>query len=60
MHKKGLSPKEVQEYLGHSTVSITLNLYTHLDWNSKENAAKIMENTVKAPEISKKTSSWES
>lgn len=60
MHKKGLSPKEVQEYLGHSTVSITLILYTHLDWNSKENAAKIMENTVKAPEISKKTSSWES
>lgn len=60
MHKKGLSPKEVQEYLGHSTVSITLNLYTHLDWNSKENAAKIMENTEKAPEISKKTSSWES
>ena len=26
MHKKGLSPKEVQDYLGHSTVSVTVNV----------------------------------
>ena len=43
MHKMGLSPKEVQDYLGHSTVSVTPNIYTHLDRSSKENAAKAME-----------------
>lgn len=58
MHKMGLSPKEVQEYLGHSTVSITLNIYTHLDWNSKETAAKVMESVVKLPENEKIRSAW--
>ena len=58
MHKMGLSPKEVQDYLGHSTVSVTLNIYTHLDWSSKENAAKVMENAVKLPENMKIESTW--
>ena len=60
MHKMGLSPKEVQDYLGHSTVSVTLNIYTHLDWSSKENAAKAMENAVKLPENVQIASKWES
>ena len=59
MHKMGLSPKEVQDYLGHSTVSVTLNIYTHLDWSSKENAAKVMENAVKLPENTKIANPWE-
>lgn len=59
MHKNNLSPKEVQEYLGHSNVSITLNIYTHLDWNSKENAAKVMENAIKVPENKPIKSAWE-
>ena len=50
--------KEVQDYLGHSTVSVTLNIYTHLDWSSKENAAKVMENAVKLPENMKIESTW--
>lgn len=58
MHKKGLSPKEVQDYLGHSTVAITLNIYTHLDWNNKENAAKAMDSVVKMPENSEISSKW--
>ena len=58
MHKMGLSPKEVQDYLGHSTVSVTLNIYTHLDWSSKENAAKVMESAVKLPENMKIESTW--
>ena len=58
MHKMGLSPKEVQDYLGHSTVSVTLNIYTHLDWSSKENAAKVMESAVKLPENVKIESTW--
>ncbi len=60
MHKKGLSPKEVQDYLGHSTVSVTLNIYTHLDWSSKENAAKAMESAVKLPQNVQIASKWES
>ena len=58
MHKMGLSPKEVQDYLGHSTVSVTLNIYTHLDWSNKENAAKVMENAVKLPKNMKIESTW--
>ena len=46
--------------LGHSTVSVTLNIYTHLDWSSKENAAKAMENAVKLPENVQIASKWES
>jgi len=60
MHKMGLSPKEVQDYLGHSTVSVTLNIYTHLDWSSKENAAKAMESAEKIPENVQIASKWES
>ena len=59
MHKRGLSPKEVQDYLGHSTVSVTLNIYTHLDWSSKENAAKAMEDAVKLPENTTFENPWE-
>ena len=58
MHKMGLSPKEVQDYLGHSTVSVTLNIYTHLDWSSKENAAKVMEHAVKLPENMQISNPW--
>ena len=58
MHKMGLSPKEVQDYLGHSTVSVTLNIYTHLDWSIKENAAKVMEHAVKLPENMQISNPW--
>ena len=29
------SPKDIQEWLGHSNISTTANIYTHLDFNSK-------------------------
>lgn len=58
MHKKGLSPKEVQDYLGHSTVSVTLNIYTHLDWSSKENATKAMESAIKLPTNERIRNPW--
>ncbi len=50
MHKSGMSVKEIQEYLGHSNITTTMNIYTHLDWDSKENASKVMNSLVKAPE----------
>ena len=31
--------KEIQAWLGHSTIGTTANIYTHLDGNSKINSA---------------------
>jgi integrase len=30
MLKKGISPKIIQERLGHSTISMTLDIYSHV------------------------------
>lgn len=49
----------MQDYWGDSTVSVTLNIYTHLDWSSKENAAKVMEKAVKVPENMTIENPWE-
>lgn len=35
----GVSMKEIQEYLGHSTIGTTANIYTHMDENSKVKSA---------------------
>ena len=31
--------KEIQQWLGHSDISTTANIYTHLDYSSKEATA---------------------
>lgn len=31
--------KDIQEWLGHSTIATTANIYTHLDYSSKVNSA---------------------
>lgn len=36
--------KQVQEWLGHSNYSTTANIYSHLDFKSKINSAKIVSN----------------
>lgn len=43
----------------HSTVSVTLNIYTHLDWSRKENAAQAMESAVKLPPNTAIENQWE-
>ena len=43
MYAKGVQLKDMQLWLGHSTISTTSNIYTHLDFNSKvESANAIM------------------
>ena len=40
----GVSMKEIQEWLGHSSYNTTANIYTHVDKKSKENSAETISN----------------
>lgn len=42
----GVSMKEIQEWLGHSSYNTTANKYAHLYSNSKENSANTMSNVL--------------
>jgi integrase len=42
MHAAGRSAKEVKEQLGHSTIAMTLDTYTHLFDQSRDEAAEAM------------------
>ena len=39
----GISMKEIQDWLGHSSYTTTANIYAHLDSNSKRNSADVMQ-----------------
>lgn len=39
LYANGVSLKQIQEWLGHSDISITSNIYTHLDYSSKISSA---------------------
>ena len=43
---KDVSPKVVSEMLGHASVSITLDIYSHLLPDMQEKAAKALEETL--------------
>lgn len=47
MLKQGIHPKVVQERLGHSTISITLDTYSHVAPGLQEAAAKRFDDSVK-------------
>ena len=40
LFSQGVSLKEIQAWLGHSTIGTTANIYTHLDENNKLSSAK--------------------
>lgn len=52
MLANGIPMKQIQEWLGHSDISTTSNIYAHLDFTSKINSATTMENVLKFPECS--------
>ncbi len=43
---KGISMKEIQDWLGHSTYTTTANTYAHLEKNAKTKSANVLENTL--------------
>ena len=46
MLKQGVHPKIVQERLGHSSISMTLDIYSHVAPGLQEAAAKKFDNIV--------------
>lgn len=50
MLKQGIHPKVVQERLGHSTIAITLDTYSHVAPGLQEAAAKRFDNILKVKE----------
>ena len=47
--KEGVPMKQIQEWLGHSDISTTANIYAHLDSQSKNLSAWTMANTLTLP-----------
>ena len=56
--KNGVPMKQIQEWLGHSDISTTSNIYAHLDYSSKVLSASTMEGALKLPELNL-TKSWD-
>lgn len=42
----GAAPKDVQELLGHSDVSTTMNVYAHATREAKRSSAKLLDKVV--------------
>ena len=49
MLSRGVHPKVASEILGHATVAITLDLYSHVTESMQAEAAQLMDETLSAP-----------
>ena len=55
MEKAGMNPKTLQYLMGHSDISVTMNVYTHISFDDAEEELKRLEEFRKAQaEIEKK------
>ena len=55
MVKSGINPKTLQYLMGHSYISVTMNVYTHISFDDAEEELKWIETFRKAQaEIEKK------
>ncbi|MCQ2355219.1 MAG: site-specific integrase [Clostridia bacterium] len=52
----GVGLKEIQEWLGHSDISTTANIYSHLDFSSKIASAGVMDKVLSVPQT--ETQAW--
>ena len=53
--KSGMNPKTLQYLMGHSDISVTMNVYTHVGLNDAEEELRRMEEFQKAQaEVEKK------
>lgn len=53
--KAGMNPKTLQYLMGHSDISVTMNVYTHVNFDDAEEELRRMEELRKAQaEIEKK------
>lgn len=56
--KAGMNPKTLQYLMGHSDISVTMNVYTHVNFDNAEEELRRMEEFRKAQaEIEKKNPS---
>ena len=48
MAKSGMNPKTLQYLVGHSDISVTMNVYTHIRFDDAEEELKRMEDLQNA------------
>lgn len=48
MAKSGMNPKTLQYLMGHSDISVTMNVYTHIGFDDAEEKLKRIEDFRKA------------
>ena len=46
---EGASPKDVQELLGHSDVTTTMNVYAHSSSEAKRSSARLLDKITDKP-----------
>ena len=56
LYAHGVSLKEIQEWLGHSNISTTSNIYTHLDYSSKVASANAILSLLDTTDSGQETS----